>query len=102
MKHAKLEARRPQRLARCQRRVHVAQQPTPDKELARGEKDLMSPTDKTSVSHLEQWHEAHETLIILDWDDTIFPTSFVWQDDRLHWSVPAPCLDVDGAAPTVP
>jgi len=102
MKHAKLEARRPQRLARCQRRVRserstaqLVGQPTP-------EQDLVSPTEKTSVSHLEQWHEAHETLIIFDWDDTLFPTSFVWQDDRLHWSVPAPCLDPKGEASAMP
>jgi len=104
MKHTRLEARRPHHLVFCHRRVqleesegeHVGQR-GPERD-----PDITSPTDKTSVSHLEQWHEAHETMIIFDWDDTIFPTSFVWQDDRLHWNVPAPCLDADGAASTVP
>mmetsp|Transcript_109815 Transcript_109815/g.218096 ORF Transcript_109815/g.218096 Transcript_109815/m.218096 type:complete len:358 (-) Transcript_109815:475-1548(-) len=102
MRHARMESRRPQRLTHCSQSTQstgcieeLASQPT-------SEQDLISLTDRTSVSHLEQWHEAHETLIFFDWDDTLFPTSFVWNDDRLHWSVPAPCLDLDGAVSAMP
>jgi hypothetical protein len=55
-----------------------AQYSTP-KALPRREPD--SPADPASpglsMSHLEKWTERSETLIILDWDDTAFPTSHV-------------------------
>jgi len=105
VRHARMESRRPQRLAHWQQNQQCLRSEMSTAELLgqrASEQDAISPTDRTSVSHLEHWREAHETLLIFDWDDTLFPTSFVWQDDRLHWSVPAPCLDLDGAVSAMP
>jgi len=60
-----------------------------DQEIA-DQQDMISPKESTSVSHLERWYEVCETLLIFDWDDTLFPTSFVWKHPRLHWSEPCP------------
>jgi len=57
------------------------------------------PSLLTSRSHLDVWHEASETLLILDWDDTLFPTTYVWTDPRLRWDEPAPCFN---EAPDLP
>lgn len=103
MRHTKLEAKRPRKLAFCHRRAlpEESEGEHLDQRVPEADLDITSPTDQTSVSHLEKWHEAQETVIIFDWDDTIFPTSFIWSDDRLHWSIPAPCF-ADGSAADVP
>lgn len=56
--------------------------------------EVLSPTCtiQTSCSHIDSWHKAEETLLILDWDDTLFPTTYVWNDPRLHWTKLAPCF----------
>lgn len=40
-----------------------------------------------------------ETLIILDWDDTLCPTSFIQEDHRLVWREVAPCFTTDPEMP---
>lgn len=42
------------------------------------------------------WGEADQTVIMFDWDDTLFPTHYVWSDKRLKWHKLAPCWDPDG------
>lgn len=59
-------------------------------------------TPHTSKSHVEAWQEVSETLIIFDWDDTLFPTTYVWNDPRLRWDRPAPCFGGALGAATVP
>jgi hypothetical protein len=42
------------------------------------------------VRHLDGWnHDREGTLIILDWDDTLCPTDYIWSDQDLHWNRPA-------------
>jgi len=53
-------------------------------------------TPKSSKSHLESWYEPSESIVIFDWDDTLFPTTYVWNDPRLRWDKVAPCLGLDG------
>ncbi|KAF4669055.1 hypothetical protein FOL46_001644 [Perkinsus olseni] len=37
------------------------------------------------------WHLPSQTVVIFDWDDTIFPTSWVkWCHPHLQWSKPCP------------
>mmetsp|Transcript_96783 Transcript_96783/g.172157 ORF Transcript_96783/g.172157 Transcript_96783/m.172157 type:complete len:476 (+) Transcript_96783:101-1528(+) len=48
----------------------------PCTQLSSIEHDIDDPTSPTSTtSHLTQWNLPWETLIIFDWDDTLFPTS---------------------------
>ncbi|CAK0856558.1 unnamed protein product, partial [Prorocentrum cordatum] len=52
---------------------------------------------KSLYSDLDSsWSEADQTVIIFDWDDTLFPTHYVWGDKRLRWHKVAPCWDPDG------
>lgn len=53
---------------------------------------VVAETFKTSYSHIERWHEASETILIFDWDDTLLPTSYIWNHPRLRWSEVAPCF----------
>jgi len=55
----------------------------------------MSPKSVLSTrSHLTSWCETSETCILLDWDDSLFPTTYVWGDPRLRWDQLAPCYEV--------
>lgn len=55
------------------------------------EVDIISPTTRqTAFSHMSILGEQDDTLIILDWDDTLCPTSYIWSDHELHWDKPAP------------
>lgn len=45
------------------------------------------------------WQLPQETLIILDWDDTLCPTSFIQEDRRLEWKDVAPCFTTDPEMP---
>jgi hypothetical protein len=57
--------------------------------------DIISPTTRRSdfsqVSILGQSQDgqASDALIILDWDDTLCPTSYIWSDKELQWDKPA-------------
>jgi len=62
---------------------------------------LSSAQTLTSRSHLDLWSEASDTLILLDWDDTICPTSYIWGDQRLQWDEVAPCFRVAPPSPHV-
>jgi len=44
------------------------------------------------------WHTPEETLIVLDWDDTLCPTTFIGTDPRLSWKERCPCYQ----DPTIP
>lgn len=55
----------------------------------------VSPLSDLSVA---QWHEPGETLIFLDWDDTLCPSTWITDDDRLHWNKPCPAF----ADPSMP
>mmetsp|Transcript_110275 Transcript_110275/g.235517 ORF Transcript_110275/g.235517 Transcript_110275/m.235517 type:complete len:441 (-) Transcript_110275:174-1496(-) len=68
------------------------------------EQAVNNKTPNTSKSHLDSWSEASETIIIFDWDDTLFPTTYVWNDPRLRWDQVAPCLgpDADLSLPAHP
>lgn len=59
-------------------------------------KEMTTPL--TSKSHIDQWDTADETLIFFDWDDTLCPTTYIWEDSRLKWNEVAPCF----ADPSVP
>lgn len=52
----------------------------------------------TDASHVQCWSLPEESVLILDWDDTLFPTTYVWNDPNLHWSRPAPCFEPGGDA----
>lgn len=39
-----------------------------------------------------RWKTADETLFIIDWDDTLFPTSHIRADPRLSFEEAAPCF----------
>lgn len=59
-------------------------------------------TPLTSKSHIDQWDTAHETLIFFDWDDTLCPTTYIWEDSRLKWNEVAACFadsSIPGHAP---
>lgn len=45
-----------------------------------------------SATSQSAWHDRDETLVILDWDDTLCPTTWIRSDPRLHWSELAPCF----------
>mmetsp|Transcript_19519 Transcript_19519/g.56790 ORF Transcript_19519/g.56790 Transcript_19519/m.56790 type:complete len:356 (+) Transcript_19519:132-1199(+) len=66
-------------------------------------REVLSPTYtvQTSCSHINAWHEVDETLLIFDWDDTLFPTTYVWDDPRLHWDKTAPCFSGCGTSDAV-
>lgn len=49
-------------------------------------------TPLTSKSHIDVWDTSSETLIIFDWDDTLCPTTHIWDDPRLKWNEVAPCF----------
>jgi len=51
-----------------------------------------SVTPLTSKSHIDRWREVGETMIIFDWDDTLCPTTWIWEDPRLKWNEVAPCF----------
>lgn len=53
-------------------------------------------TPQTSRSHIDVWGEAGESVIMFDWDDTLFPTRYVWNDERIKWDKVAPCFEPDG------
>jgi len=49
----------------------------------------------SSGSHLEAWAEPSETVFILDWDDTLCPTTALFNDSRLKWEECPPCFSTD-------
>jgi hypothetical protein len=55
------------------------------------EDDIISPQAeyRMSVSTWEKWQNPSETFIIFDWDDTLFPTTYIWADENMHWDKPA-------------
>jgi len=55
------------------------------------EQDIVK-TPLTSKSHIDSWDTASETLIFFDWDDTLCPTTYIWNDPRLKWNEVAPCF----------
>jgi len=55
-------------------------------------------TPQTSKSHVELWNTANETLIIFDWDDTLCPTTYIWDHPLLKWSEVAPCFAENDAS----
>jgi hypothetical protein len=62
-------------------------------------------TPLTSKSHIDQWDTADETLLFFDWDDTLCPTTYIWEDSRLKWNEVAPCFadpSIPGHPPDVP
>jgi hypothetical protein len=70
-----------------------------DKEIAqviKGDISPISPTTPhtavTTNSYIELWREANETLIILDWDDTLCPSTWISEHPRLRWNEVAPCF----------
>lgn len=50
-------------------------------------------TPLTSKSHIDLWDTTSETVIIFDWDDTLCPTTFIWNHPQLNWYEVAPCFD---------
>jgi len=55
--------------------------------------DVISPkTVQTSTtrSHLDLWRCPSETFIIFDWDDTLCPTSYIWDQAKIDWKVEVP------------
>mmetsp|Transcript_20342 Transcript_20342/g.38503 ORF Transcript_20342/g.38503 Transcript_20342/m.38503 type:complete len:381 (+) Transcript_20342:74-1216(+) len=53
----------------------------------------------STASHITGWHERDETMVILDWDDTLCPTTWIRSDPRLQWSELAPCFSHEPEMP---
>eukprot|EP00928_Gymnodinium_smaydae_P020986 TRINITY_DN18136_c0_g2_i1.p1 TRINITY_DN18136_c0_g2~~TRINITY_DN18136_c0_g2_i1.p1 ORF type:complete len:462 (-),score=48.32 TRINITY_DN18136_c0_g2_i1:477-1862(-) len=53
-------------------------------------------TSDYSSSSIHDWHRPEETILFLDWDDTLCPTNFIEQVLPGKWSKPS-CLAMDFA-----
>mmetsp|Transcript_79726 Transcript_79726/g.151398 ORF Transcript_79726/g.151398 Transcript_79726/m.151398 type:complete len:735 (-) Transcript_79726:23-2227(-) len=62
------------------------------------QRDSLRSSPAPSVTSIERWHFPQETLIFFDWDDTLCPTTWIHEDQRLAWCQVAPCF----ADPSVP
>jgi hypothetical protein len=75
---------------------HYPTESNNDQEKGSTPKTPISPkTPQTAVttnSYIDLWTEAAETLIILDWDDTLCPSTWISKHSRLRWNQVAPCF----------